>query len=82
MSQAKVEQHKKEKANRKKEMAKQKAERVAGIACAWVILAALVGWAGYSGYQYYDSHKPEKTFYTNVSAVSDYLSDLNTETEE
>ena len=80
MSQAKVEQ--KEKANRKKEMAKQKAERVAGIACAWVILAALVGWAGYSGYQYYDSHKPAKTFYTNVSAVSDYLSDLNTETEE
>ena len=82
MSQAKVEQHKKEKANRKKEMAKQKAERVAGIVCAWVILAALVGWAGYSGYQYYDSHKPAKTFYTNVSAVSDYLSDLNTETEE
>ena len=82
MSQAKVEKYKKEKANRKKEMAKQKAERMAGIVCAWVIAAALAGWAGYSGYQYYDAHKPAKTFYTNVSAVSDYLSDLNTETEE
>ena len=46
MSQAKVEQYKKDKANRKKIMAKEKAKRIAGRTCAWVILLAIVGWAG------------------------------------
>lgn len=81
MSQAKVEKYKKEKANRKKTLAKDKARRLAGRVCAWVILAAIAGWAGYSGYQYYESKKPVKTFYTDLSPVSDYLGSLNTETE-
>lgn len=81
MSQAKVEKYKKEKANRKKTLARDKARRLAGRVCAWVILAAIVGWAGYSGYQYYESKKPVKTFYTDLSPVSDYLGSLNTETE-
>ena len=38
MSQAKVEQYKKDKANRKKIMANEKAKRSAGRTCAWVIL--------------------------------------------
>lgn len=81
MSQAKVEQYKKEKANRKKTLARNKVKRLAGRICAWVILAAIVGWAGYSGYQYYEDKKPAKTFYTDISPVSDYLSSLNTEAE-
>jgi len=81
MSQAKVERYKKEKANRKKIMAKEKAKRIAGRICAWVILLVIVGWAGYTGYQYYEDNKPTKTFYTDVSALSDYLSGLDTEAE-
>ena len=81
MSQAKVERYKKEKANRKKIMAKERAARIAGRVCAWAILIVIVGWAGYTGYQYYEDNRPSKTFYTYVSAVSDYLSGLNTETE-
>ena len=53
MSQAKVEQHKKDKANRKKIMAKERAQRIAARVCAIVVLVAIVGWAGYTGYQYY-----------------------------
>ena len=46
MSQAKVDKYKKEKANRKKEMAKQKTEKIIGIICGCAILVAIVGWAG------------------------------------
>ena len=48
MSQAKVDKYKKEKANRKKEMAKQKTEKIIGIICGCAILVAIVGWAGYT----------------------------------
>ena len=81
MSQEKVDKYKKEKANRKKTMAKEKAKRIAGRICAWAILIAIVGWAGVSGYSYYEEKKPAKTIYTDTSAVADYLEALNTETE-
>lgn len=81
MSQAKVEKYKKEKANRKKTLARDKAKRLAGRVCAWIILAAIVGWAGYSGYRYYESKKPVETYYTDLSPVSDYLESLDTEAE-
>ena len=42
MSQAKVDKYKKEKANRKKEMAKQKTEKIIGIICGCAILVAIV----------------------------------------
>ena len=51
MSQAKVEQYKKDKANRKKTMKKEKIQRIAGRICACAILVVIVGWAGYTGYQ-------------------------------
>lgn len=81
MSQAKVEQYKKDKANRKKIMAKEKARRTAGKVCAWVILLAIVGWAGYTGVEYYQSKQPVKTVYTNLTAVSDYLNGLTAEAQ-
>ena len=77
MSQAKVDKYKKEKANRKKEMAKQKTEKICGCA----ILVAIVGWAGYTGYNYYEDNKPAQTYYTNTSALSGYVSGLNTEAQ-
>ena len=54
MSQAKVEQHKKDKANRKKIMAKERVQRLAVRICAVVVLVAILVLAGYNGYQYYE----------------------------
>ncbi len=86
MSQAKVEQYKKDKANRRKIMRKEKAQRVAGKVCAWAILLAIIGWAGYSGISYYLSKQPVKSIYANLSAVTDYIDGLsseeNTESEQ
>lgn len=82
MSQAKVEQYKKEKANRKKTMAKEKAKGVFARVCACIILLAIVGWAGYSGYQYYEENRPTKTYYADNSALTEYLSSQNTQAEE
>ncbi len=81
MSQAKVEQYKKEKANRRQIMAKERAKRIAGRVCAWVILLAIVGWAGYSVYSYYESKQPAKTIYANLNAISDYMNGLDPETQ-
>lgn len=79
MSQAKVDRYKQEKANRKQIMKKEKMQRMAGIVCSWVVLGALAGWALYSGYQYYDSTRPEQTYYCDTTAISDYLSALESE---
>jgi hypothetical protein len=81
MSQAKVEKYKKEKANRKKTLAREKVQRMIGRVCAWVILLAIVGWAGYSGYQYYEDNRPTETYYADVSALTDYMSSLSTDAE-
>ena len=82
MSQAKVEQYKKDKANRKKTMKKEKMQRIAGRICACVILVVIVGWAGYTGYQYYEQNRPTKTIYADTTAISDYVKGLDsTETQ-
>jgi hypothetical protein len=77
MSQAKVEQYKKEKANRRKTLAREKAGRIAGRVCAVVILLGIVGWAGYSGYKYYEDNRPVETYYTDISSISDYINGLD-----
>ncbi|MCM1106492.1 MAG: hypothetical protein NC355_06070 [Blautia sp.] len=82
MSQAKVEQYKKDKANRRKLMQKEKAQRMAARVCAWAILLAVVGWAGYSAYSYFEAKQPTETVYTDLTAMSDYISGLETEAAE
>lgn len=79
MSQAKVDRYKKEKANRKKIMAQEKAKSILTRICVLAVLAVIVGWAGFSGYKVYEDKKPSKTIYTDVSAVSDYMDSFNTE---
>lgn len=79
MSQAKVDKYKKEKANRKKTMAKQRMEKIAGIVCGCAVLVAIAGWAGYTGYRSYENNKPAQTYYTDASALSEYLQSLNTQ---
>lgn len=82
MSQAKVEQRKKEKANRKKNMRKEKIMHYVSVVCGWVIALAIVGWAGYSIHTYYENNKTYETVYADLSALDDYLDALDADTEE
>lgn len=79
MSQKKVEQYKKEKANRKKIMKKQKIQAYAARTAGVLACAALLGWAGYSGYNMWESSRPAATTEINVDALSNYLSGLESE---
>lgn len=77
MSQQKVDQYKKEKANRKQIMKKQ---RIMGVArtCAVVVVAlALVGWLGFSAYDSYMSNQERPTAEVNYDAVTNYMSGLS-----
>lgn len=76
MSKEKVERYKQEKANRKQTLAKEKMKRKATQACAWAVLALIVGWAGYSGYQYYDAKQPAKTIYCQTTEIDNYMDSL------
>lgn len=77
MSQAKVDQYKKEKAMRKQTMAREKVKRMCGRIVAWAILIAIVAWAGVSGYNWYEKSRPEETIYCDITSISDYLYSLN-----
>lgn len=79
MSQAKVDRYKEEKANRKKTIAKEKMLRRVKMAVGVLVVVVIVGWAGFSGYRVYESNKPMKTIYTNLSAIEDYMTTLDTE---
>ena len=57
MSQEKVDRYKKEKANRKKTMRREKAMSIVRKAVLTVAALALIGWLGYSAYDIYDFNK-------------------------
>ncbi|MCI7129110.1 MAG: hypothetical protein MSA09_00810 [Lachnospiraceae bacterium] len=83
MSQAKVDQHKKEKANRKKEMRKEKIERAAVAIGGIVIAAAICVWIGFSVYNQTNGSDVTDTeasaLEVNTDAVDDYLDGLDAE---
>ncbi|MGN0344407.1 MAG: hypothetical protein ACI4EC_05525 [Lachnospiraceae bacterium] len=83
MSQAKVDQYKKQKANRKKEMRKEKIERIAVGALGIVIVAAICVWIGFSVYGKTTgstgADAENSTVTVNTDAVDDYLDGLETE---
>ena len=56
MSQEKVDRYKKEKANRKKIMAKEKFQHRLAVLCSCLVLVAILGWAGYSAYGIYEKN--------------------------
>ena len=72
MSQAKVDRYKKEKADRKKTMRKEKIMRN-------VIVLAIVGWFGYSAYDLHSSNQERAVAEVNYDSVKDYLSTLSAE---
>ena len=77
MSQAKVDQYKKEKANRKQIMRKQKMMNLARKAVLSLAGLALIGWLGYSAWDMYESGKERVVAEVNYDAVTDYLDSLN-----
>ena len=77
MSQAKVDQHKKDKANRKQQMKKDKMKKRISLVISAVIGLAVGGWVGYSVYDYIDSNKVIESVDVNYDSVNDYLSEIN-----
>lgn len=75
MSQAKVDQRKELKANRKQIVARQKKHHMLTLCCGWALLIAVLGWAGYSAYGIYESNQP--AVYTDLDSINDYVSSLN-----
>ncbi len=79
MSQEKVERYKKEKANRKQILKKQKAQTFALRTAGVLVCAALLGWIGYSGYSKWEASQPAKSTEIALEPLSEYLSELTAE---
>jgi hypothetical protein len=79
MSQAKVDRNKEAKANRKKTVARQKRQHLAVVIGGWIVVLAIVGWAGSSAYSAYENSKPIETIYANLDAINDYTASLSSE---
>ena len=79
MSQEKVDRYKQEKANRKQIMAREKRMHRLAILCGWVIVIAIVTWAGFSAYRIYENSRPIETIYANLDPINDYINSLNAE---
>ena len=77
MSQEKVDRYKKEKANRKKIMRREKLMSIVRKAVLTVAALALIGWLGYSAYDIYNSNKVRVVAEVNYDAVTDYLNSLS-----
>lgn len=76
MSQEKVDRYKKEKANRKQILKREKAKSITIRMTGVLVCAALLGWIGYSGYAKWESSQPVKTTEITTDALSDYLNEL------
>ncbi len=77
MSQEKVDKYKKEKANRKKNIARRKVRNRLVKTIAGVALVVIVAWTGYSGYNYYESTRPVEKYYVDISDMADYISSVS-----
>ncbi|MCI8638587.1 MAG: hypothetical protein HFG41_05445 [Coprococcus sp.] len=82
MSQEKVDCYKKEKANRKQTMRKEKTMRTVRGIVVGVVFVALVGWLGYSAVGLYTQSQPRKVAEVDYTAVDNYLQSLNEESGE
>ena len=81
MSQEKVDRYKKEKANRKQLMRKQKVMGFVRKGVLTLAALALIGWLGYSAYDMYESGKERVVAEVNYDSVTDYLNSLTAEPE-
>lgn len=82
MSQEKVDRYKKEKANRKEIIKKEKKKALAAKTVAGLVVVAAIGWVGYSAYGVIQSNQPETVVDVNLDSVNEYLAGLSTETAQ
>ncbi|CUX33996.1 hypothetical protein [Clostridium sp. C105KSO13] len=77
MSQEKVDRYKKEKANRKKIMKKQRIKNALERAALVLAAFAVVGWLGFSAHQKQEAKEDRPVAEVNYDAVNDYMSQLS-----
>lgn len=76
MSQEKVDRYKKEKANRKQIMKKQKIKNCLLNTSVAVVAIVLVGWIGVSTFHVYQDGQERKVVEANYEAVDSYLNEI------
>lgn len=76
MSQEKVDRYKKEKANRKKIMKRQKLFGYLRKTAAVLILCGIVAWGGFSAYHSYEAGQPREVLQIDYDALDSYLTGL------
>ena len=76
MSQAKVDQYKKEKANRKEILAKEKRQKAIMKICASAVLVVLVAWIGVSTADFIYESRPKDKVYVQTTEIDKYLENL------
>lgn len=76
MSQEKVDRYKKEKANRKQIMRKQKMMNAVRKMVLGVLALVLVGWLGFSAWGTYQESQPREVVEVNYDAIDSYLNQL------
>ncbi len=69
MSQEKVDRYKKEKANRKQIMRRQKIMNYVRTAIVGVVAVVIVGWVGFSAYRTYDENRETESVSIDYSAL-------------
>lgn len=82
MSQEKVDRYKKEKANRKQIMRKEKAANFLRKCVVGLVGIVLVAWIGYSAYGTYESSKATEEVQIDYSAINDLTDRLAAVAEE
>lgn len=82
MSQEKVDKYKKEKANRKQIMRREKMTNLLRKCVVGIVGLILVGWIGYSAYGTYESSKPKEEVQIDYTAVNELQDRLATVQEE
>lgn len=76
MSQAKVDQYKKEKANRKETIAKEKRQKMMMKLGVSVVLVALVAWIGISTADFVYESRPKEKIYVQTTEIDNYLDSI------
>lgn len=76
MSQAKVDQYKKEKVNRKETIAKEKRQKMMMKLGASAVLVALVAWIGISTADFVYESRPKEKIYVQTTEIDNYLDSI------
>ena len=76
MSQAKVDKYKREKANRKEILAKEKRQKMITKTCVSAVLVVLVGWIGISTVDFIYESRPKDKVYVQTTEIDKYIESL------